>query len=248
MAMPELASGMEAGLSALHRVASSEAGRRIHAVVAGSPAGNSDTGGMPAGEQFPQGWAWEDLAGRLVEFSGAPGTSGGLSAAMRWVAEAQRRGEPAAWVTSQESSFFPPDAAEGGIDLQSLVVVRVPELAEVARAAEALARSGAFGLVVLDLVQPAPGSFRALPVNPAPPLLNRLQGVARAQDAVVLFITEKDEEELSIGPLVSLRTEVSLGNRCMDSGEFILRSRVLKNKSGPIGVVNSDLFCAPCGV
>lgn len=253
MANPEPVGSMEGGFQDMRRRGGHPGFVRLQAVggSSGAAAGESihersPWSGAVSGEGLAAGWGWDEMAGRLMEFSGAPGASGVLSAAMRWVAEAQRRGEPVAWVTSQESSFFPPDAAEGGIDLQSLVVVRVPEMAEVARAAESLARSGAFGLVVLDLVPSSSGTSRV--ANPAPPLLNRLQGVARAHETLILFMTEKAEEELSVGPLVSLRAEVSIGNRCEDSGDFWLHSRVIKNKCGPPGSVVCGLFSAPCGI
>src|SRR5207249_12071336 len=64
--------------------------------------------------------------------------------------EAQRRGELVGWSMPGESFFYPPDVAQGGVDLDALVVVRVPDVPAVPRAGEKLLRSGAFGLVVLN--------------------------------------------------------------------------------------------------
>lgn len=94
-------------------------------------------------------WTFPELAGRLVEIHGEHG--GVLSLAARLVHDAQRRGETAAWVLARDTSFFPPDLADGGIDLEGLVVVRTSVPGGGARAADLLVRSGAFGLVVLEL-------------------------------------------------------------------------------------------------
>ena len=84
------------------------------------------------------------LQGRLVELSGS-GSSAQLTAAFGLVLDAQRRQEWAAWVTLRRSSFFPPDAADSGVDLDALIVVRVEGPGEAGRAADELARCNAFG-------------------------------------------------------------------------------------------------------
>ena len=70
---------------------------------------------------------------------------------MSLVLDAQCSAEPVAWVTRPGTTFFPPDVADNGIDLGGLAVVVVPSPTAVLRAADCLLRSGAFGLVVLDL-------------------------------------------------------------------------------------------------
>jgi hypothetical protein len=92
----------------------------------------------------------DDLAGRFVELSGARST-GVLTAAFGLVLEAQFKGELAAWIGLAHSTFFAPDAHAGGVDLDALVVVRVPDAPSAGRAADQLLRSGGFGLVVIDL-------------------------------------------------------------------------------------------------
>src|SRR3972149_1334507 len=109
---------------------------------------------------------------------------------------AQRQGEPAAWITREESTFYPPDMAEGGVDLDALVVVRVPGSLAVARAADRLVRSGGFGLVVLDL-----GVNAEIPT----PLQSRLAGLAQKHHTALLCLTEKSSGAPSLGSLVSLR-------------------------------------------
>jgi recombination protein RecA len=94
--------------------------------------------------------------GRLIEVSGL-GASARHTTAAALVRQAQLEGETTAWIQPEGGSLFPPDLAESGIDLEALVVIHVPrDRGEVglARAAELLLRSGAFGLCVLDLSEP----------------------------------------------------------------------------------------------
>src|SRR2546428_841722 len=92
----------------------------------------------------------------------------------------------------------PPDAADGGVDLAALVVVRAPEARAAAQSAAELLRSGAFGLAVVDLVS---YSAASIPL----PSQTLLSGLAQKHDAVVVFLTEKACDSPSIGSLVSLR-------------------------------------------
>src|SRR5215813_7151308 len=86
-------------------------------------------------------WSLPQVAGRFAEISGGKGTAT-LSLAFGLVLDAQQRGEPVGWATSTESSFYPPDAAQLGIDLAALIVVRVPKPDAIARAGEKLLRFG----------------------------------------------------------------------------------------------------------
>src|SRR5262249_39843904 len=60
------------------------------------------------------------LTGRLIELT-AQGASAVLPTAFGLVLEARERGEPVAWITLLTSAFYPPDVAEGGVDLDALV-------------------------------------------------------------------------------------------------------------------------------
>ncbi len=142
----------------------------------------------------------ETLLGRFVELSGGR-ASGVLSAAFGLVLEAQQRGEIVAWVSLPHGTFFPPDVHDVGVDLDTLVVVRVPDAAAAGRAADQLLRSGGFGLVVLDLAGHV-GDTR-LPA----PLQSRLGGLAQKHDAALVVLTGKAAERASLGALVSLRAE-----------------------------------------
>jgi recombination protein RecA len=91
-------------------------------------------------------------------------------------------------------------------------------------AAEKLLRSGAFGLVLLDLgKEPALGQ----------PLQSRLLGLAQRHQAAVVFLTEKAEESATLGSLISLRAHV--GRVWLGRERFACEIRVRKDKRrGPV--------------
>src|SRR4029434_1661661 len=91
-------------------------------------------------------WTLPQVAGRFTEMSGSNATAA-LTLTCGLVLDAQKRGEPVGWATSTESSVYPPDTAQLGIDLVALVVIRVPKPDAIARAGEKLLRSGACGFV-----------------------------------------------------------------------------------------------------
>ncbi|MEZ5064994.1 MAG: recombinase A [bacterium] len=189
--------------------------------------------------------------GMLVEISGA-GASARLSSATSAVLRAQREGETIAWIQPPSprrrahgigpaGAFYPPDLAASGIDLDALPVIRLPEdSGESApyRAAELLLRSGAFGLVVVDLR----GQPRRIPA--AWP--GRLLGCAREHQARVLFLTAKEKEQDSIGALVALRLEPR--RKRIRPGLFVVENRVLKNKPGLSLVVEAQRHRGPWGL
>jgi recombination protein RecA len=159
------------------------------------------------------------------------------------VLDAQKHGEPVAWITALSSSFFPPDVAEGGVDLEALAVVRVPEPAFVPRAADKLARSGAFGLLVLDLFSPA----RSRPGPGVPsPLLSRLLGLAQRHDIAVVFLTCPRAGAPSLGSLISLRGEVRRAPSGPD--RYQVEVQVLKDKRQAPGWAHTELCRGPVGL
>ncbi len=208
------------------------------------------------------GWDPAGLAGRLVEITAGPlprassgyhrsaipsiwdiepqrrdRGSGALTAAAGLVWKAQHAGEPAAWISARPSLFFPPDLAAGGIDLAALVVVRAPNASSAARAADKLLRSGAFGLVVLDL-----GAHAAVPS----PLLGRLLGLAQKHHAAVVFLTEKAVDAPSLAPIVSLRVAASRTNA--GTGRFACTIVATKDKRRAPGWTLEETFRGPPGL
>jgi recombination protein RecA len=186
---------------------------------------------------LPARWELPELSGRVCELSGL-GAAAQLSLAFTLVEEAQRGGEPVAWITDRASTFFPPDAAASGVDLEALPVVFVPDAPAAARAADRLARSGAFGLVVLDLV----GTRAEVP----PALQSRLAGLAQRHGTAVLYLTEKSAEGASVGPLVSLRCQADREGR--EGGRLTCRVRVVKDKRRGPGWTHAELRHGPAGL
>jgi len=154
----------------------------------------------------PPGLDLPTLRGRLTELVGGSSPAV-LTAAVSLVLAAQRAAELVAWIGTTASSFFPPDLAESGVDLASLVVVRTRTADAVARAADRLAHCGAFGLLVLDQ-ETAP----AVPT----PLLARLLGLAVRADLAIVFLRPSAAPETSLGSLISLRLVVSVRSAAHD--------------------------------
>ena len=180
-------------------------------------------------------WKLASLAGRLTELSGA-GDSAVLTLAFGLVREAQLLEEPVAWVTLCHHSFFPPDAAAGGVDLTSLVVVRVERYRGLARAADHLARSGAFGLIVLDVSD----AVLSMAVQ------SRLLGLARKHDIAMLFLTRKQEQSPSLGSLVSLRGQTKRRRTGFD--QFACNLSIIKDKRRAPGWSHKEVCGGPAGL
>jgi recombination protein RecA len=164
-------------------------------------------------------WSLRAFASRLTEISasvaGAP-----LTLTFRLVLEAQRQGEPVAWIGRKDAPFYPPDAADTGVDLAALAVVWTADAVTAAKAADLLVRSGAFGLVVLDL-----GGEARLPMYAT----SRLAMLARQHDAAIVCLTGKDAARPSLGPLVSLRAHTASRTRG-EGGRFRCTAFALKDK------------------
>lgn len=183
-------------------------------------------------------WSRENLSGRLVEIS-SPASGAALTAAVGLVRATQVEGDPVAWVTGADASFYPPDVADSGVDLASLAVVRAPDVRTSARAVERLLRSGAFGLVVLDLGADA-GSISAA-------MQGRLVGLAQKHDAALVCLTRKSRDAVSIGSMVSLRVEVC--RRSAGAGDgFRLEIVALKDKQRGPGWRHEEVVRGPAGL
>ncbi|MBI1382504.1 MAG: recombinase A [Planctomycetaceae bacterium] len=162
-------------------------------------------------------WSWLELGGRLVEVASGNGGAG-HSAALVLVVDAQLRGEPCVWIGLEQRGLFPPDAEAAGVDLLALAFVRVKTTADLVRAADLCARSGAFGLIVVDLA-----AF-------VPPLstLSRLGGLARAHHTALVLLSEKQPGSPSLGSFVSLRADTRFERQ--RSGCFALHVEVDRDR------------------
>jgi len=214
-------------------------------------------------------FALDTLAGRLVQLSAPdPGDATAvLTVATRLVLEAQRAAEPVAWIGNQGVAH-PRDLAENGVDLDALVLIRPGAdagLAGVLRVADRLLRSGAFGLVLLDLtasgegVRAERGSLpgeRSGARNMRPLTLplaaqTRLASLAQRHDAVLLCLTSRQGAQKrpgvpgSLGSLVSLH---AVAVRLRDTG-FDCEVQVLKDKrQGPGWIHREEAFVGPPGL
>jgi len=180
-------------------------------------------------------WTPASLAGRLVELSGGE-DSAALTCAFGLVRQAQFLGEPVAWIGTLRETFYPPDAAAGGVDLDALAVVRVPDARALVRAADQLARSGAFGLLVIDVGN----------AHVALPVLARLLGLAQRHQVAIVFLTDKKDTAPSLGSLVSLRARVQRTKRGED--EFVCTLEAIKDKRRAPGWRVLEVCGGPAGL
>lgn len=191
-------------------------------------------GVLPLIQTLPSGGLWNltELKERLVQLEG----EGVLTMAVELVADAQRSGDPVAWV-SVESDFYPPDAAAFGVDLHSLVVVRVPNALAAARAADRLVRSGGFGLVVVDLTTDS---------NVPLAVQSRLVGLAQRYKTAVVCLTRNSPGNPSLSPLVSLRAHVRRERRA--PGVFTCVLEPLRDKRRGTGWMFRREYDGPAGL
>lgn len=178
---------------------------------------------------------------RLIEVSGEHACAR-TTTAVSCVIRAQGRGELVAWLQFEDGGLFPPDLQTAGVDLESFIAIHVPHHAgpfALVRAAEWLARSGAFGLTVIDLTDASPPGSS---VN----WQGRLQGLLRQHEGRILLLTSSAHEDPSSGPLVALRIEARRG--ALHGDQFEVRPRVLKDKVGLDADPASNASFAPSGL
>lgn len=184
--------------------------------------------------------------GRLIEISGV-GASARHTTAVALVRQAQLEGETTVWVQPAGGPLYPPDLAESGVDLAALIVVHVPEdrgQVGLARAAELLLRSGAYGLCVVDLSvaeAPCPSGLDPSDMSPRPARPPRLKGsawqarlaaLARMHNSRVVVLTRAAAAGASLGPMVGLRIDPRRERRA--AGLFAVRPAVIKHKGAPL--------------
>ena len=77
-------------------------------------------------------WTYQGLLGRLALFTG----TGRVSAAVQLIAQAQQHKEPCAWIVEKGFEPFAPDLQASGVALDSLMLIRLKEHPQLARAAD----------------------------------------------------------------------------------------------------------------
>ena len=190
----------------------------------------------PAQPEAPASWSRAELAGRLVELSGAAAGAEMTLAALALL-DAQREGEATAWIALGGALPYPPDLQAVGVDLAALPVILAPDPGAAGRAADSLLRSGAFGLIILDLADAPP-----MPM----PLQARLTQLARNHGAGLLCLTRKGEDDPSLSSLVALR----LHARCRRVGEdrFECAVQAVKDKRRGPGWRWAEICHGPPGL
>lgn len=202
-----------------------------------------------ANDQARELLSFEALRGRFIELS-ADGNAAALSSAVMLTLEAQQAGDRAAWILLPESNVFLPDVVECGVDISALTIIRVTELAVAGRAAERLLRSGAFGLVIVDLGAPdcvieRNGIYQTGTKALSIANQGRLVSLAQQADSLVVCLTNKKHSSESMGSLISLRADAS---RERDEGGFRITLRVLKDKRRGPGWIRSERAKGPSGL
>ncbi len=171
----------------------------------------------PLANQTPR-WNMQEVQGRLTEIS-EPCPIAALSFALSLAREVHEAKQLAAWISLSPSMFFPPDAQNHGIDLRNFPVLRMDDIHSVGKASETLLRSGAFRLLILDL-----GKNHGMPMA----RLSQLHGLTRKHLSCVVFVTERQNTEQSVGSLVSLHGRTS--RKSIGDGRFICTIDVLRDK------------------
>ena len=195
--------------------------------------------------------------GRIVEIFG-PESSGKTTVALHVVAECQKRGGVAAFIDA-EHALDPAYAKKLGVDIDELYVSQPDTGEQALEICEALVRSGAIELVVVDsvaaLVPKAEidgemgDSFVGLQARLMSQALRKLTGVTNKTGATVIFINQLREKvgvmygspETTPGGralkfYASVRIDVRRGEQLKNGSEVLgnrTRAKVIKNKVAP---------------
>ena len=223
----------------------SNAHLNIEAISTGSPALDValGIGGVPRG--------------RIIEIYG-PESSGKTTIALHIVAEAQKKGGEAAFIDA-EHALDPTYAKNIGVDVDSLIVAQPDTGEQALEIAEALVRSGALDVIVVDsvaaLVPKAEidgemgDSHVGLQARLMSQAMRKLAGVLAKTNTVCIFINQLREkvgvmygnpETTSGGRALkfyaSVRMDVRRVETLKNGSEFIgnrTRVKVVKNKVAP---------------
>lgn len=196
--------------------------------------------------------------GRIVEIYG-PESSGKTTLALQCVAEAQKLGGEAAFVDA-EHALDPVYAAALGVDVDSLLVSQPDNGEQALEITEALARSGAIDIIIVDsvaaLVPKAEiegemgDSHVGLHARLMSQALRKLAGAISKSNTLVIFINQLREKvgviygnpEVTTGGRAlkfysTIRIEVRKADQIKGTGGEVLGARtkckVVKNKVAP---------------
>ena len=182
--------------------------------------------------------------GRIIEIFG-PESSGKTTVALHVVAETQKRGGIAAFIDA-EHALDPDYAQKLGVDIAELYVSQPSTGEDALEICEALVRSGAVDIVVVDsvaaLVPRAEidgemgDSFVGLQARLMSQALRKLAGVVNKTNAIVIFINQLREK---VGVMYG-NPEVTTGGRALKfySSERLDVRRGEQLKNGPTVIGN----------
>ncbi|MBE5767624.1 MAG: recombinase RecA [Clostridiales bacterium] len=173
--------------------------------------------------------------GRIIEIYG-PESSGKTTIALHAIAEAQRQGGTAAFIDA-EHALDPVYAHKLGIDIENLYVSQPDSGEQALEICEALLRSGAIDIVIVDSVaalvprQELEGemgdSHVGLQARLMSQALRKLAGIVSKTNAVVIFINQLREK---VGVMYG-NPEVTTGGKAL---KFYASVRIDIRKSEPI--------------
>ncbi|NLZ71926.1 MAG: recombinase RecA [Clostridiaceae bacterium] len=195
--------------------------------------------------------------GRVIEIFG-PESSGKTTVALHVVAEAQKDGGIAAFVDA-EHALDPSYAQKIGVDIDHLIVSQPDNGEEALEVAEALARSGAVDVIVVDSVAALVprseiegemgDSSMGVQARLMSQALRKLSGVLHKSNTMIIFINQLREKigimfgnpETTTGGralkfYASVRLDVRRIETLKDGNEMIgsrTRVKVVKNKVAP---------------
>ena len=204
---------------------------------------------QPNVEAIPTGSLALDLAlgiggvprGRIIEIYG-PESSGKTTLALHILAQAQKLGGEVAFVDA-EHALDPTYARALGVRIEDMLISQPDTGEQALEITEALVRSGAIDVVVVDsvaaLVPRAEiegemgDSFVGLHARLMSQALRKLTGVIAKTNSIVIFINQLREK---VGVMYG-NPEVTTGGRALKSGGEIIgnrtRAKVVKNKVAP---------------
>ncbi len=195
--------------------------------------------------------------GRIIEIYG-PESSGKTTVALHCVAQAQKAGGTAAFI-DVEHALDPVYAAQLGVDIDSLLVSQPDSGEQALQIAEALVRSGAIDIIVIDSVAALvtraeiDGNMGDSHVGQLARLmsqaLRKMTGALAKTDCAAIFINQLRDKigvvygnpETTTGGralkfYASVRIDVRKGEAIKDGAELIgnrTRLKVVKNKVAP---------------
>ena len=195
--------------------------------------------------------------GRVIEIYG-PESSGKTTVALHVVAEAQKAGGVAAFIDA-EHALDPIYAKKLGVDIDQLYVSQPDAGEQALEICEALVRSGAIDIVVIDSVAALPpkaeidgemgDSFVGLQARLMSQALRKLTGIVNKTNCVCIFINQLREKvgvmygnpETTPGGRAlkfysSVRIDIRRGEQLKDGSTVVgnrTKAKIVKNKVAP---------------